>query len=159
MFDRHLLVSNVPLSSRADLITTAFNEVGIREATGHNDGVAVERYLKVVHLKKGYPWCAAFISWVYAKQGFKKPNSAWSPDLFPVARRTVLPLPGDVMGVYFPALKRIAHVGLVEKIQADWVYTIEGNTNISGGAEGDGVYRRMRHLKSIRVFANWVGDH
>jgi hypothetical protein len=144
---------------RTALVQTALKENGVRERTGKNDGLAVEKYLKYVNLSKGHPWCAAFLSWVYGQQGFKVPKSAWSPALFPASRLTLKPLPGDVMGIYFPELKRIAHVGLVESMHSDWVYTIEGNTNVSGSLEGDGVYRRMRHLKSIRSFSNWIVPH
>lgn len=137
------------------LLNIARSQIGIREATGNNDGTQVEAYLKVTNLPKGNPWCAAFISWVYQKAGFEKPQTAWSPALFPMARRTLNPQPADVLGIYSLKLKRIAHAGLVERRQDNWIIAIEGNTNADGVRDGDGVYRKWRHLKTIKYFANW----
>ncbi|TKC03482.1 C40 family peptidase [Pedobacter cryotolerans] len=130
--------------------------MGVREATGKNDGTAVEAYLGYTGHKKGEPWCASFVSWVYGKAGYVQPRTAWSPALFPLARQAIHPLPADVFGIYFPKLKRIAHCGLVEKQQGNWITTIEGNTNIAGNREGDGVYRRLRHRRHIKSYANWI---
>lgn len=143
---------------RAALLRTAAKEVGVRELTGNNDGVRIKIYLAAVDIKSNAPWCAAFVSWVYQVNGYTQPHSAWSPDLFPRARLTAKPLPGDVMGIYFPALKRIAHVGLIIGQKNDWIISIEGNTNISGSRNGDGVYRKMRHIRTIYRTANWLKE-
>jgi hypothetical protein len=111
-----------------------------------------------VHLKKGNPWCAAFVSWVFWQAGYAKPRSGWSPDLLPAARRTSNPAPGDVLGIYFLDLKRIAHVGLVLSRHHDWLSSIEGNTNGDGSREGYGVFKRMRHKRFIYAYANWRGS-
>lgn len=81
---------------------------------------------------------------------------SWSANLFPLAKRTREPLPADVFGIYFSELKRIAHCGLVESKNGNWIATIEGNTNISGSREGDGVHRKLRHQRTIKYFANWI---
>jgi hypothetical protein len=138
-----------------DLLTIAEHEVGVREKSGHNDGPQVEAYLAYVHLQKGSPWCAAFISWVFWKAGYPEPRSGWSPDLFPRFRRIEVPMPGAVLGIYFPDLKRIAHVGLVVSSRHDWVSSIEGNTNTDGSREGYGVFRRLRHKRFIYAFSKW----
>lgn len=143
-------------NERALLVGLAQQEIGVREKNGHNDGLRVEMYLATVDLKRGEPWCAAFICFLYAKAGFLKPRSGWSPDLFPAFRLARSALPGDVFGIYFSSKKRIAHVGLVEKITGNWCLGIEGNTNIAGGREGDGVFRKRRNLKTIYRFANWL---
>ncbi len=138
-----------------DLLTIANLEVGVREKTGHNDGTAVEGYLAYVGLKKGNPWCAAFVSWVFWKAGYAKPRSGWSPDLFPPSRRTKLPVPGAVLGIYFPEKRRISHVGLVVRVQHDWVESVEGNTNAEGSREGSGVYKRLRHKRYVSTYSIW----
>ena len=143
---------------RSNLIRIAQNEIGVREKTGNNDGVRVEAYLSSVRLKKGQPWCAAFLSWVYAQEGLLKPRSGWSPDLLPYSRLTRSALPGNILGIYFPALKRIAHVGLIIKLDGDLVTSIEGNTNVNGSREGDGVYTKIRHIKTIYRIADWVAE-
>ena len=107
-------------------------------------------------LPKGNPWCAVFVSWVFKEAGFTKPRTAWSPGLFPTAKLTLSPKPADVLGIYSVKLKRIAHCGLVERRQNNWIISIEGNTNIHGSREGDGVYRKWRHVRTISKFADWA---
>jgi hypothetical protein len=144
--------------SGSDLLKIAESQLGVREKTGHNDGAQVEAYLSYVHLKKGNPWCAAFLSWVFYQAGYPKPRSGWSPDLLPPSRRTTSPLPADVLGIYFPDLQRIAHVGLVLSTHHDWVSSIEGNTNGDGSREGYGVFKRLRHKRFIYAYAKWTAS-
>lgn len=151
-------------------------EIGVREKTGKNDGERVEEYLAVTQLGKGYAWCAAFVSWVFAEAGFPEPRTPWSPSLFPKKRviwergitdklsdplgnrvlKPITPRPADVFGIYFANLKRIAHVGFVDEWGDKQVITVEGNTNEAGSAEGDGVYRKRRPIGSIYQVSNWV---
>lgn len=142
--------------SRLLLVRIAQGELGLREQTGRNDGARIARFLETVGLKKPEPWCAAFVSWVFAEAGFEKPRSGWSPDLFPASRLARSALPGNVIGIYFPHKKRIAHVGLIERQDGDWLVALEGNTNTSGSREGDGVYRKRRHRKTVYKIADWV---
>ncbi|WP_158800624.1 peptidoglycan-binding protein [Pedobacter sp. L105] len=140
------------------LVSVASREVGVRELTQHNDGKRVEEYLALTHLKKGNPWCASFVSFVFAQCGYSKPRSAWCPDLFPDSRLATSALPGDIMGIYFPEKKRIAHVGLVIHQLGSWVTTCEGNTDVAGSREGDGVYKKLRHIKTIHSISDWVSE-
>ena len=144
--------------SRFTITEIANNELGVRELTGRNDGPRVEEYLSVVKLKKGEPWCAAFVSWVYQKAGFPKPRTGWSPALFPACRLARSALPGDLIGIYFPELKRIAHVGIVMQQKGKWIYTTEGNTTVQGAREGQGVFRKVRHISTIHSIADWYTE-
>lgn len=158
MPDRHLLGDSFAGEKiRGSLLAIAEKEVGVRERSGNNDGERVELYLKYIGLQKGHAWCAAYTSWVYGQAGLSKPRTGWTPALFPENRLVKKPKPADLFGIYFPSLKRIAHTGFVISIKSDWVLTIEGNTNIEGGREGDGVYKKRRHLRTIAKFANWIG--
>lgn len=145
-----------PVDSGSKVLYFAQKQLGVHEKSGKNDGVQVEQYLAYVKLKKGAPWCAAFVSWVYGRAGYARPRTGWSPALFPSSRLTDQIKPACVFGIYFSDLKRIAHCGLVVKRTGGWVLTIEGNTNISGSREGDGVYRKRRHIKTIKAFADWI---
>jgi cell wall-associated NlpC family hydrolase len=144
--------------SRFTITEIATKELGVRELSGHNDGPRVEAYLSVVKLKKGEPWCAAFTSWVYQQAGFPRPRSGWSPDMFPLSRLARSALPGDIIGIYFPEKKRIAHVGLAIQQKGQWIYSIEGNTNLQGSREGDGVYQKVRHIRTIHRIADWYTE-
>ena len=139
-----------------DLLGIAKGEVGVKELSGRNDGPRVEEYLGCVGLKRGAPYCAAFVSWVFMKAGYGAPRTGWSPALFPAGRIVERPAPGLVFGIYFKSLGRIAHCGLVLGVRGDWVVTVEGNTDPSGGRNGDGVYQRMRHKRSIYRCSNWL---
>ena len=146
---------------RQTIINIASAELGIREASGKNDGLRVEEYLRYTGLGKGYEWCAAFVSWVYGQAGFSAPRNPWSPALFPKAktywnqgkfvnlriRDSVSK--ADVFGIYGTAVKRINHVGLVKDLSRDYLLTVEGNSN-------NRVESRRRHLRTIYVVADWV---
>jgi len=188
------------------------SQIGIREQ-GINSGPQVEKYLNYVHLKKGQPWCAAFICWVFGQAGIENPCSGWSPDLFkgnkliwdraesrklkaksltvesgtnlpagqagsqdPIAigsrhsriayiyppsqttgnRQQTTPKTGDIFGLFFPDKNRIAHAGFIDQWDGTWLITVEGNTNVSGGREGDGVYRKRRLVKSVYQVARYL---
>lgn len=137
------------------ILAIARKELGVRELTGNNDGAQVERYLAYVGLKKGAAWCAAYVSWVYGQAGYIAPRTGWSPALFPASRQVASAVPGTVFGIWFPSLKRIAHCGFIERLQGDFVQTIEGNTNLNGSREGQGVYRRLRHKRTISKYSDW----
>ena len=141
---------------RMRILQIAMLQLGVREATGRNDGKAVAAYLQTTGLKEGYPWCAAFVSWVFKTAGYAQPRTAWSPALFPKARQSLEPLPANLFGIYYANLKRIAHVGFVVKKEKSWIISIEGNTNMDGSREGNGVYQKRRHMRTIYAYADWI---
>jgi hypothetical protein len=164
-----VLVLVVPEQANADpsscIIEQAESQLGVREATGNNDGVMVENYLAATGLTKGYAWCAAFVVWTHQQCGVYITPSAWSPDLFPAARtmyhfgkfRIANLQPSDVFGIYFSSKKRIAHVGLIHKWPSGAHFvTIEGNTNEAGSREGDGVYSKRRLKSQIYKVSRWL---
>lgn len=140
-------------------VTSVFqSQLGTREATGQNDGTAVEMYLQSVGLGKGYAWCGAFVHWALReclspdqiRAFLPRPSAyAWTPNF--VANEhylTTTPQPGDLITLYYASKKRVGHVGFVENYTSgSKVITVEGNTNEAGSREGDGVYRKYR-LKS-----------
>ncbi len=66
------------------------------------------------------------------------------------------PTTGDVFGLFFAEKGRIAHVGFIDQWDDPWVTTVEGNTNVLGSREGDGVYRKRRLVRSIYKVARYV---
>ncbi len=73
-----------PLPVKAQCLREVYlSELGVREATGRNDGPRVETYLRYVGLKAGSAWCAAFVCWAYGQAGIPNPRSGYCPNLFP----------------------------------------------------------------------------
>src|SRR5690606_36805732 len=108
-------------------------EIGVREATGRNDGPRIREYLRYVGLGEGYAYCAAFGCWSIGEAGVENPKTGGSPAPFP-AKRMVWkrepahtppsspshPQPGDVFGIYYASLPRIAHCGFVDRWDGTW---------------------------------------
>ncbi|MBL1407221.1 CHAP domain-containing protein [Sphingobacterium sp. C459-1T] len=133
------------------ILTIATAELGVKESTGNNDGSRVEEYLRYTNLGKGYEWCASFLSWCYGEAGISQPRNAWSPALFPKAKQIdkTKAQPADIFGIYGARAKRINHVGLVKKLEGNYIISIEGNSN-------NRVESRRRHLRTVHSIANWI---
>ena len=149
---------------RTDVVNNYTSYIGVREATGQNDGREVAMFLQSVGMEPGYAWCAAFVNHCLEKAGVKTVKSAWSPSWFPEGKviwsaqvRKMIPQPGDVFGIYFAKKKRIAHVGFIHQwTNGSGCVTVEGNTNLEGSREGDGVYKKWRLKAQIHSISNWI---
>lgn len=156
-------------NTRNEVLAVATSQLGVREATGHNDGKQVEMYLAVTGLRKGNAWCAAFVSWVFQQAHVKAIRSARVVDWFqknvvyrkgwqkevPQLKKAML------AGWYYPELGRYGHIGIIEGWNPGMkdLITIEGNTNGAGSREGEGVYRKIRPMKNIAVIADYIGEN
>ncbi len=141
---------------RERIVDIAVHEIGVREASCHNDGKRVEEYLAYTGLGKGHAWCAAFVSWCYGQAGLAVPRNAWSPALFPMARRYTAQQinqgtvrQADLFAIYSSSLQRINHVGIVRKKEGNWIVTVEGNVD-------NRVLCKRRPLATIYTFSNWL---
>lgn len=158
-------VYQTELSIQDQVAAVYTSQVGVRELTGHNDGVEVERYLISTGFTKGYAWCAAFVTWCFDEAGVDAIHSAWSPSWFPASKIVYVkgrsqndtPHRADVFGVYYSNLKRIGHVGFIDSwTDTEYAITVEGNTNNGGSREGDGVYRKRRIKSNIYKVSRWI---
>lgn len=139
--------------------------IGVREATGNNDGKQVERFLKNVGLGKGFPWCAAYVKTCLLEAGIKSASkingmalSCENKAYFVYrARSKIEPVrSGDVFTLWYANLKRIGHTGFVDHDVNGTVYeSVEGNTNAAGSREGDGVYRKKRSYNATHSVTRW----
>lgn len=142
------------------------SQIGVREATGRNDGKQVEAYLKSCGLGKGYAWCAAFVKWCFVQCGIAVPINAYSPTAH--NRNNVVmmrgqyakaPRPGDVFTIWNTRMNRIAHTGFFHRQVNSTIYeTVEGNTNDGGSREGDGVYKRKRSINATFSITRWIKE-
>lgn len=107
-------------------------------------------YAAVVGHAPNQPWCASFVAAVFLRAGVAIPSTAaWTPAMasaFSSAGRWgQTGKVGDVVFFRWPSLGRIAHVGIVEKVNDDGSYVcIEGNTDVAGGRSGGRVMRQVR---------------
>ncbi len=108
----------------------------------------------------GQPWCATFVQWCLWQVGVSVPTGARSASCAASAsaykragRFTEYPVVG---GQIFYGRNGGTHTGIVERYDATYVYTVEGNTNTSGSSEGDGVYRRKRVRRDDYVYGYGV---
>lgn len=140
------------------VVSTARAQVGYHEGFSGGHWNNIEKYAGEVPglaWANGQPWCAVFVSWVALKSGaaalyprtascdvagawFKK-DGRWSE------------YPAIGAQVFFGTASDFQHTGIVVGYDADNITTVEGNTNTSGSAEGDGVYLKTRPRRSAFV--------
>lgn len=143
----------------SQIIIEAGNQLGVREATGKNDGPAVETYLASVGLGKGYSWCMAFVYWC-AKQAALKlgvvnplKQTGGVLDEWQSGRgiHSATPIPGSIFIMDFGGGE--GHTGIVTGVFEDQgiIHTIEGNTNDNGSREGIGVFRKTRQINDPKI--------
>lgn len=115
----------------AQALANATSQIGVREATGHNDGAQIAKYRN--GLDNNAAWCASFVSWCYKGNdvfGYQAGVSgiqmaAKSKGLYS-EKGSYIPKPGDVMIQKNGA----SHTGIVESVDSDGtIHTIEGNTS------------------------------
>lgn len=125
---------------------------------GSNWGEPVKTYLKSVGITFPASWCMAFVYWCYNQlpnnKMFKSGGvlNVWNNSK--QNRVTGDPLPGDVFIMDFG--KGLGHTGIVEKSDAEFIYTIEGNTNDEGSREGYEVCRRKRAKSKIKGYLRYT---
>lgn len=148
--------------SVAKIVSVAKGEVGTKErfSGGHwvNDSKYNRWFGKIPGYSQGgygWPWCAAFVSWVAHETGHADlyPHSAscsygvsWFKNK---GRFSEYPAVGAQ--VFFGSGGG-AHTGLVVAYDKDNITTVEGNTNTNGSAEGDGVYLKTRRRRDAYVY-------
>jgi cell wall-associated NlpC family hydrolase len=111
----------------------------------------------------GVPWCAIFVSWVYAQAGFPLGNIGFTKGFagtrtglkyFRDNRRTTFyPAPGDIVFFDWDLNEKVDHVGIFVKwLDNDYFESIEGNTGTTSQSNGGEVMLKKRHKK----FAKFV---
>lgn len=146
-------------------LDTAKSYIGIKELTGKNDGLAVEKFLKSVGRKKGDAWCAAFVSYCLIANNVKYPvKMSGLARVFKTKKsikaKDVLTgrysIPSGTIIVWERGNTITGHIGFViEQTGRNKFITVEGNTSsgISGSQnEGDGVYKRIRTIEPANYF-------
>jgi CHAP domain len=155
---------------RKKLVDTLNTQLHVRELTGHNDGIEIEKYLTFVNRFKGDSWCAAFVSWNLNAIGIPSPpnpKSGWSPNFstipYTVWSQALIKKhqakkisPGDCFTLYYPSLGRVGHVGFIIAETNNYFITIEGNTGLTGSRDGSGVHKYKRSKSKVYRVTNYI---
>ena len=143
----------------SDIIVKAKSELGVCEVPANSNNVKYNTwyYGKNVEGPK-YPWCAAFISYLFRSEPKllrKTASCAEMLEWFESKDRIVeQPKPGDIIFFHFNTNNRKTnHVGIVIKVEPDGITTIEGNTSINSNDNGGKVMQRKRALNNVVAYA------
>lgn len=148
------------MNEREAIVAKAVSQIGYKEK-GNNDTIYGAWYGMNYQ-----PWCMMFISWCAAQCGISTstiPKLAYVPycmDFYQKqgrykAKGTYRPEAGDLI-----LYGSNSHIGIVEKVQGNTVFTIEGNTSANGNSSnGDGVYRRSRALSDSWIKGYCLPDY
>ena len=150
---------------RDKLVELAIKEVGVTEINGTNTGPRVNQYKEDTWLdpKQNWPWCAAFICWLFdeamkgGQYSFKRPRTPsafgfedWclKQDRSVLLKRSGKISKGDIV------IFKFSHIGIAiaDETSQGFVRCVEGNTDAAGSREGGGVFIKVRPRKSIRSF-------
>lgn len=148
------------MNEREAIVAKAVSQIGYKEK-GNNDTIYGAWYGMNYQ-----PYCMMFVSWCAAQCGISTgtiPKLAYVPycvDFYQKqgrykAKGTYRPEAGDLI-IYGSN----SHIGIVEKVQGNTVFTIEGNTSANGNSSnGDGVYRRSRALSDSWIKGYCLPDY
>lgn len=149
------------------MVALAKGEIGTMEVNGSNCGPRVDQYKAATWLdpSKGWPWCAAFICWLFREAmeagggcyTFLRPRTAgaydfrnWSLKQDGSTQTRDNPgrdiKPGDVVAYNF------SHIGIAVTApdeNGDF-FAVEGNTDDGGSREGGAVLRRSRNVRTVK---------
>lgn len=131
----------------------AQSQIGmVEKPLGSNWGEPIKSYLKCVGIDFPAAWCMAFVYWCFSQVDKNCPLirtggvlTAWNKA--DRKHRVANPQPGDIFIMNYG--KGLGHTGIVVKTDANFIYTIEGNTNDSGSREGIAVCYKQRPKKKI----------
>ena len=151
---------------KSALVRVARGELGVRES-GRNSGERVRAYQSTTWLEPGsWPWCAAFVCWVVRVAALRHPlpfplpdtpravelATKWAKGRTSLVKNPSLVVPGDIVVFRFDSGH---HCGIVSvgSGESGMFKCVEGNTDGSGGRDGDGVYERTRKLGVQVIYA------
>lgn len=111
-----------------DVLSLAWSQLGVAEKTGNNDGVPYNTWYYGREVSgDSYPWCMAFVQWVFAHAGkalpYRTASCAALLDWYKKNKPDKVvsdPKPGDI--VIFTG-----HTGIVDDVYSNGFTTVEGN--------------------------------
>ena len=139
----------------ASVLSVARSQIGVKSGRKYWDYVMGDGYVS----GSATPWCACFVSWVFAQAGAKcagLPSASCTYGIYAKAVKAgnvvsvASARPGDVVLFNFDHIKSDAeHVGIVESVGSGTLVTIEGNTNAGGSSTGGQVCKKVRSKANV----------
>ncbi|QAX94719.1 endolysin [Streptomyces phage Lilbooboo] len=144
--------------SLAKVLSIASAEVGYHEGKSGGHWNNIQKYSPAVpglEWSQGQAWCATFVSWVALKAGdaelFPRTASCATGVSWFKNKGRFSEYPAVGAQVFFGAGGG-SHTEICVSYDADFVYTVGGNTNGNGSAEGDGVYEKKRARRDAYLY-------
>lgn len=150
-------------------LDTAISYLYVRERSGRNDGIDVEKFQRFVGIGKNTAWCAAFVS--YCLYYGKAPKCIRSgralafanKDMIPIEKvlRQNIPIRQGAVLVFRQGDTPFGHVEIIYKKSNNKFYAIGGNTSGKDGVvdrDGQGVYPTIRTYQPfarLRIIGVW----
>lgn len=142
---------------RANVLLWAESQLGVIEWPVNSNKVKYnDWYYGRAVSGAAYPWCMAYVQWVFARAGLPLPvktasctalaNYAKSHGQWVASGYK----PGDILFMHWGRDKAVTeHVGIVKAVSGGVVVTYEGNTSLSSQANGGCVMQRNRAAANI----------
>ena len=150
------------MAEKFDILGAAICELGTKESPAGSNRVKYNTWYYGSEVSgPAYPWCMAFVQWLYDQCGQPLPFKTAScgallrwyrendPDcIVPVYEAQ----PGDIVIFDLPGTPSTTdHTGIVEGIGRNTITTIDGNTGVGNDANGGAVMRRTRSRSLVRA--------
>ena len=141
-----------------ELLLKARAEIGVAEYPANSNNVKYNTWFYGRKVNgASYPWCCAFVSWLFKDEQSLCKKTALCADLLSWFEKNgkivKQPQPGDIVFFkYSTNSRRTNHVGIVESVNGKTINTIEGNTSVTSNDNGGRVMRRKR-TSNIVAFA------
>lgn len=123
------LLTQPCLANPQDIVTLAISEIGNGEIGKNNAGEYVKRYNKGLEVA----WCAGFVSYILKQAGFDELDYSLSAKAIynqaKLKNRVILTPKAGYLIVFWRNNPKSwkGHIGIIEEIDKDYIYTIEGN--------------------------------
>lgn len=145
------------MTASENVLSIARKELGVKESPPNSNKVKYNTWFYGRAVSgSAYPWCMAFVQWVFAQAGVKLPHLTascsalldWYRENRP-ACVVKTPRPGDIV------IYNFGHTGIVEAAGGGTITAIEGNTSPgAAGSQSNGgmVCRRTRRTSLAAAF-------
>lgn len=148
------------MATAEQVLNIARGELGTKESPANSNRVKYNKWyygrdVQDTETTK-YPWCMAFVQWVFYKAGVPLPiKTASCGALMRAAQKAGVWVtkdyrPADVLIYDFPGGAPTDHCGIVEKVTRTGVVAVEGNTSQKGSQSNGGqVCQKARPYSQI----------